>query len=48
MSEVEERLEEMLRALVAFDTTSRLPNGKLIDWIEPRLAALGFRCERQH
>ena len=48
MSEVEGRLEETLRALVAFDTTSCLPNGKLIDWIEPRLTALGFRCERQH
>ena len=45
--EVERRLEETLRALVSFDTTSRLPNGKLIDWIEPRVAALGFRCERQ-
>ena len=47
MSELEGRLEETLRTLVGFDTTSRLPNGKLIDWIEPRLAALGFRCERQ-
>ena len=45
--EVERRLEDTLRALVSFDTTSRLPNGKLIDWIEPRVAALGFRCERQ-
>ena len=47
MSEVEGRLEETLRTLVSFDTTSRLPNRPLIDWLEPRLAGLGFRCERQ-
>jgi acetylornithine deacetylase len=47
VSEVEGRLEETLRALVGFDTTSRLPNAKLIDWIELRLAELGFRSERQ-
>jgi acetylornithine deacetylase len=44
---VEARLEELLRELVAFDTTSRLPNRPLMDWLEPRLVALGFRCERQ-
>ena len=36
MSEAEGRLEETLRALVGFDTTSRLPNKQLIDWMERR------------
>jgi acetylornithine deacetylase len=44
---LEARLEETLRTLVAFDTTSRLPNQPLVDWLEPRLVSLGFRCERQ-
>ena len=48
MNEVEGRLEDTLRSLVGFDTTSRLPNHPLIDWLEPRVSALGFRCERQH
>jgi len=32
-----------LRRLVAFDTTSHLPNRPLIDWVANRLDALGFR-----
>ena len=46
MSDVTRQLEETLRALVGFDTTSRLPNRPLIDWLEPRLRGLGFACER--
>ena len=46
MSDVQAQLEATLRALVAFDTTSRLSNRPLMDWLEPRLTALGFSCER--
>ncbi len=46
MNDVEKKLEETLRALVSFDTTSRLSNQPLIDWLEPKLRALGFACER--
>jgi len=46
VSAVEKQLEETLRALVAFDTTSRLSNRPLIDWLEPKVRALGFSCER--
>jgi acetylornithine deacetylase len=44
---VQETLEETLRTLVSFDTTSRLSNRPLIDWLEPKVRALGFVCERQ-
>lgn len=37
---------EILRDLVAFDTTSRLSNLELIDWVEARLLAAGARCVR--
>ncbi|HXX30867.1 MAG TPA: acetylornithine deacetylase [Myxococcaceae bacterium] len=46
MSDVSQQLEETLRALVSFDTTSRLTNRPIIDWLEPRLRALGFGTER--
>ncbi len=46
MSEVQAQLEATLRTLVSFDTTSRLSNKPLIDWLEPRLLALGFACQR--
>lgn len=37
---------DALAALVAFDTTSRNSNLALIDWVEERLRALGFRTSR--
>jgi acetylornithine deacetylase len=37
---------DILRDLVAFDTTSRNSNLPLIDYVEERLSALGARCER--
>jgi acetylornithine deacetylase len=40
------RLVATLRELVAIDSTSTKPNRAMIDYLEPRLAALGFRCER--
>jgi len=43
---MEQALKETLRQLVAVDTTSSRPNAPLVDLLEPRLAALGFRCER--
>jgi acetylornithine deacetylase len=43
---VEKQLEETLRTLVSFDTTSRLSNKPLIDWLEPKVRALGFSSER--
>lgn len=46
MSDVQTKLEETLRTLVSFDTTSRLSNRPLIDWLEPKLRAQGFSCER--
>ena len=46
MSTVAKQLEETLRTLVSFDTTSRLSNKPLIDWLEPKVRALGFACER--
>jgi acetylornithine deacetylase len=47
VSDVATKLEETLRTLVSFDTTSRLSNKPLIDWLEPKARALGFVCERQ-
>jgi len=38
---------EDLRCLVAFDTTSHLPNRPLIDWVAARLDALNFRVSVQ-
>jgi acetylornithine deacetylase len=46
VSGVQAQLQSTLRALVAFDTTSNLSNKPLLDWLEPRLTALGFHCER--
>jgi acetylornithine deacetylase len=43
---VRARLTETLRALVAIDSTSARSNRPMIDHLEPRLSALGFRCER--
>jgi acetylornithine deacetylase len=40
-------LEQLLAELVAVDSTSTRSNGAMLDALEPRLAALGFRCERQ-
>jgi acetylornithine deacetylase len=37
----------LLRTLVAIDTTSVRPNAPLLDVLEPRLAACGFRLQRQ-
>lgn len=37
---------DILKDLVAFDTTSRNSNLALIDYVEARLGALGARCER--
>lgn len=39
---------EILRALVAFDTTSDRPTASIIDWIEDHLATSGVRCSRSH
>ena len=39
-------LQTLLKQLVAIDSTSTRPNGPMLDVLEPRLAALGFRCER--
>ncbi len=41
-----DRIVSILSTLVAFDTTSRLSNLPLIDWIEAYLVERGFRCER--
>ena len=46
MKDVQAHLEATLRALVSFDTTSRLSNAPLVDWLVPRLTGLGFSCER--
>ena len=46
MNDLATDLEQTLRALVRFDTTSRLPNSALVDWLEPRVQALGFATER--
>jgi acetylornithine deacetylase len=37
----------LLRDLVAIDSTSTKSNGPLIDALQPRLEALGLRCQRQ-
>jgi acetylornithine deacetylase len=39
-------LEQLLARLVAVDSTSSLPNLKVLDALEPRLKELGFACER--
>ena len=39
---------ELLRALVAFDTTSHRSNLALIDWAGDRLAAAGARLRRTY
>jgi acetylornithine deacetylase len=46
VNDVAQKLEETLRALVGFDTTSQLSNRPIIDWLEPRVRALGFATER--
>jgi acetylornithine deacetylase len=43
---VRARLVETLRELVAIDSTSSKSNLPMIEHLEPRLDALGFRCER--
>lgn len=35
---------DLLRDLIAFDTTSRLPNAELINYIETRLNTFGIQC----
>ena len=40
------RLLNDLAALIGFDTTSARPNDALADWLEDRLAGLGFDVER--
>lgn len=40
-------LVPLLRELVAVDSTSTRPNAPMIDVLERRLSAGGFRCERQ-
>lgn len=40
------RVHDILTDLIAFDTTSRLTNLPLIEWIEARLAPLGAVCTR--
>ncbi len=40
-------LEGLLADLVAIDSTSTRTNRPILDALEPRLEALGFRCERQ-
>lgn len=42
-----ERLIGLLRELVAIDSTSTRSNLPIIDVLEKKLTALGFRCERQ-
>ena len=39
-------LQSLLAQLVSIDTTSTRPNAPLLDVLEPRLTALGFRCVR--
>ncbi len=39
-------LETLLTQLVAIDSTSTRPNAPMLDVLEPRLKALGFRTER--
>ncbi len=39
-------LQTLLSQLVAIDTTSTRPNAPLLDVLQPRLEALGFRCVR--
>jgi acetylornithine deacetylase len=39
-------LQTLLTELVAIDSTSTRPNAPMLDVLEPRLKALGFRCER--
>ena len=40
-------LEQLLAQLVAIDSTSTRSNIPILDVLEPRLTALGFRCHRQ-
>ena len=37
---------EYVRKLIAFDSTSRLPNVEISDWVESQLRSLGFESER--
>lgn len=39
-------VRDMLAKLISFDTTSRLSNLDLIDWIETQLDPLGANCQR--
>ncbi len=39
-------LQTLLTQLVAIDSTSTRPNAAMLDVLEPRLQALGFRCQR--
>jgi acetylornithine deacetylase len=43
---MDDSLEPLLAALVAVDSTSSLTNTAVLDLLEPRLFALGYRCER--
>jgi acetylornithine deacetylase len=43
---MDDALERLLASLVAVDSTSSLPNTGVLDVLEPKLQALGFRCER--
>lgn len=40
------RVRTLLERLIAFDTTSRLSNLALIDWVEAQLEPLGAVCQR--
>lgn len=40
------RVRSLLKSLIAFDTTSRLSNLALIDWVEAQLEPLGALCQR--
>lgn len=46
MSEPLPEVKKLLAELVAIDSTSARANGPIIDLLERRLAASGFRCER--
>lgn len=41
-----EGVEQLLAQLVGIDTTSTKPNAPLLDALEPRLTAMGLKCER--
>lgn len=46
MTEVQTRLRQTLQALVGIDSTSTRSNLPMADFLEPRLKAAGFACER--